>query len=99
VGRRYVVLLVVLGAIWGSSYLFIRVGVRELSPAVLIEIRLVLAAPVLVAFAVRRYGWPALRRAWREGFVLGVLNAAVPFTLIAWGEKHVDSGTAAVANS
>jgi len=97
--RRYAFLLVVLGAIWGSSYLFIRVGVRDLSPAMLIEIRLLLAAPVLVAFAVRRYGWAPLRRAWRQGLVLGVINAAVPFTLIAWGEKYVDSGTAAVANS
>ena len=96
---RYAFLLVVLGAIWGSSYLFIKVGVRDLSPADLIEIRLLLAAPVLVAFAVSRYGWAPLRAAWRQGAVLGVVNAAVPFTLIAWAEKHVDSGTAAVANS
>jgi drug/metabolite transporter (DMT)-like permease len=99
VSRRYTFLLVVLGAIWGSSYLFIKVGVRELSPAVLIEVRLLFAAPVLLAFAVSRYGWSALRRAWRQGLALGVVNAAIPFTLIAWGEKHVDSGTAAVANS
>ena len=98
-GRRYAFFLLVLGAIWGSSYLFIRVGVRDLSPAVLIEIRLLFAAPVLLAFAVRRYGWAALRRAWRVGLVLGVINAAIPFTLIAWGERYVDSGTAAVANS
>ena len=95
--RRYVFLLVVLGAIWGSSYLFIKVGVRDLSPAVLIEVRC--AAPVLVAFAWRRYGGATLARAWRQGLVLAVLNAAVPFTLIAWGERWVDSGTAAVANS
>jgi drug/metabolite transporter (DMT)-like permease len=97
--RRYAFLLVVLGAIWGSSYLFIKVGVRELSPAALIEIRLLAAFPLLVAFAVRRYGWRALWDARRPGIVLGVINAAVPFTLIAWGEKHVDSGVAAVANS
>lgn len=97
--RRYAFLLVVLGAIWGSSYLFIKIGVRDLSPAVLIEIRLLFAAPILVAFAWNRYGGQALARAWRPGLVLAVLNAAVPFTLIAWGEKRVDSGTAAVANS
>ena len=97
--RQYTGLLLVLGAIWGSSYLFIKVGVRELSPAVLIEVRLLFAVPVLLFFAVSRYGWAALRRAWRPGLALGVVNAAVPFMLIAWGEKHVDSGTAAVANS
>ncbi|MCW2975114.1 MAG: family transporter [Actinomycetia bacterium] len=97
--RRYVVLLLVLGAIWGSSYLFIKVGVRELSPAALIEIRLACAVPVLLVFAASRSGWRAIAQAWRPGLVLGVINAALPFTLIAWGEKYVDSGVAAVANS
>ncbi|HLX20867.1 MAG TPA: DMT family transporter [Gaiellaceae bacterium] len=97
--RRYAFLLLVLGAIWGSSYLFIKIGVRDLSPAVLIEVRLLFAAPVLVAFARSRYGGAALLRAWRPGLVLAALNAAIPFTLIAWGERWVDSGTAAVANS
>ncbi len=99
VSRRYALLLLVLGAIWGSSYLFIRVGVRDLSPAVLVDVRLLCAVPILLVFAARRHGWPALRSAWREGLVLGVLNAAAPFTLISWGERYVDSGTAAVANS
>jgi drug/metabolite transporter (DMT)-like permease len=99
VSRQYAFLLLVLGAIWGSSYLFIKIGVRDLSPAVLIEIRLACAGPILLAFAVSRSGVAAVRRAWREGIVLGVLNAAVPFTLIAWGETYVDSGVAAVANA
>jgi drug/metabolite transporter (DMT)-like permease len=99
VSRSYALFLLVLGAIWGSSYLFIKVGVRDLSPAALIEVRLLCAAPFLVVFAWRRAGGQALLRAWRPGLVLAVLNAAVPFTLIAWGEKWVDSGTAAVANS
>jgi drug/metabolite transporter (DMT)-like permease len=99
VSRRYAFLLVVLGAIWGSSYLFIKVGVRELSPAALIDLRLICAAPPLLVFAARRYGWAAIARAWRPGIVLGAANAAIPFTLIAWGEEHVDSGVAAVANS
>jgi drug/metabolite transporter (DMT)-like permease len=99
VGRRYALFLLALGAIWGSSYLFIKVGVRELSPAALIEIRLLCAIPPLALFAARRYGWKALWAARRQGVVLGVVNAAIPFTLIAWGETHVDSGVAAVANS
>ena len=97
--QRYALFLFVLGAIWGSSYLFIKVGVRDLSPAALIELRLACATPLLVAIAARRYGWRALRDAWRPGLVLGIVNAAIPFTLIAWGETHVDSGVAAIANS
>ncbi len=97
--RRYAFLLLVLGAIWGSSYLFIKVGVRDLSPAALVEVRLLCAVPILLAFAASRYGWRAMLAAWRPGLVLGVFNAAVPFTLISWGETYVDSGVAAVANS
>ena len=97
--HRYAIYLFVLGAIWGSSYLFIKVGVRDLSPPALIEIRLACALPLLVAYAIRRYSLGAFRAAWREGIVLGVLNAAIPFTLIAWGERYIDSGVAAVANA
>ena len=97
--RRYLFLLLVLGAIWGSSYLFIKVGVRDLSPAAFVEVRLLVAVPVLLWFAASRYGWRALAGAWRPGLVLGVFNAAVPFTLISWGEKFVDSGVASIANA
>ena len=97
--RRYAFFLFVLGAIWGSSYLFIKVGVRDLSPAALVEIRLAAALPLVVGFALQRYGAAALLRAWRQGIVLGVVNAIVPWLLIAWGETHVDSGVAAVANA
>jgi drug/metabolite transporter (DMT)-like permease len=41
----------------------------------------------------------SVRGAWREGLVIGTINGAVPFTLIAWGETHIDSGVAGVANS
>jgi len=99
VTSRYPFLLLTCAALWGSSYLFIKVGVRDLSPAVLVEIRLLVAAPLVAAFAGALYGFRAIAAAWRPGLVLGAINAAVPFTLIAWGEKHVDSGVAAVANS
>ena len=101
--RRYVPLLLTLSALWGASYLFIKVGVRDLAPTVLVELRLLLAAAVLVGFLWLREGGPgaraALRAAARPGIVLGLVNASIPFVLIAWGERHVDSGVAAVANA
>ncbi len=101
--RGYVPLLLVLSAAWGASYLFIKVGVRDFEPTVLMAIRLLLSAPVLFAFLCLRGGARGaareLRGAWREGLVLGVINAALPFTLVAWGEKHIDSGIAAIANA
>lgn len=101
--RRYLPSLLLLAAIWGASYLFIKVGVREIEPIPMIELRLLLALAVLLPFLAWRMGVrraaAELVAAWRPGLVLGVINGAIPFTLIAWGEKHVDSGIAAIANA
>ena len=101
--RGYVPLLLLLAAIWGSSYLFIKVAVRDVAPAAMVELRLLLAVPILIAYLGAQVGWrrvlPELRSVWRVGLVLGLVNAALPFTLIAWGEQHVDSGVAAIANA
>jgi drug/metabolite transporter (DMT)-like permease len=99
VTRSYLPLLLVLSAIWGSSYMFIKVGLRDFSPAAMVELRLVLAAAVLVAFVAARRGLAAVGPALRPGAFVGVVGMAVPFFLISWGETHVDSGVAAVANS
>jgi drug/metabolite transporter (DMT)-like permease len=101
--RGYVPLLLIVAAIWGASYLFIKVAVEEIEPTAMMELRLVLAALVLVPFVFLRHGTARalseLRATGGGAFVLGVTNMAVPFTLIAWGEKHIDSGIAAIANA
>jgi drug/metabolite transporter (DMT)-like permease len=100
--RSYGVLLTLLAALWGSSYLFLRVGVRDFEPTVLIALRMLIAGLLLFAFLLARQGRSALaevRLAWRQALVIGLINGAIPFTLIAWGEKHIDSGVAAIANS
>ena len=97
--RAYVPLLLALAGLWGASYLFIKVGVRAFEPASMMLIRIVVAAAMLAGFLALRGDLPALRRAPLGAYALGIVNAAIPFTLIAWGEKHVDTGTAAVVNS
>ena len=101
--RSYVPLLLTLALVWGASYLFIKVAVDEIEPTTMMFVRCVVAAALLVPFVLWHAGsvngWGQLRAAWRPGLVLGLTNAAVPFTLIAWGEKHIDSGVAAVANA
>ncbi len=72
---------------------------RELSPPALMEIRLLFAAPLLVMYCVLRGRGEELRAAWRPGIALGLLGAAIPFTLIGLGERYVDSGVTAVANA
>ena len=97
--RGYVPLLTILAGLWGASYLFIKIGDRGFQPATMMTIRLVVASTILVGFLAVRGDLGRLRRAPLGAYALGLVNAAIPFTLIAWGEKHVDSGTAAVANS
>jgi drug/metabolite transporter (DMT)-like permease len=103
VTRSYVPLLLGLASIWGASYLFIKVAVDEIAPTTMMAGRLAIAAVLLLAFLVARSGYRTaaaeLRRAWRPGLVLGASNAALPFTLIAWGEQHIDSDVAAIANA
>ena len=101
--NRYAPMLLLLAAVWGASYLFIKVAVEEIEPAPMMAVRTLLAAAVLVGYLLWRLGWANtradLRAAWRHCAVLGVLNAALPFWLIAWGEQHIDSGLAAVVQA
>jgi drug/metabolite transporter (DMT)-like permease len=99
VTRAYVPLISVLAALWGASYLFIKVGIRGFEPTTMMLIRLALASGLLAALLAARGRLHELRSAPRGAYALGIFNGAIPFTLIAWGERHVDSGTAAVVNS
>ncbi len=90
-------LLVGLGIIWGSSYLFIRIAVAEVPPMTLVAIRLVLAALVLIV-ALRAMGrpFPRDRKLWLAYAVMGFLSGALPYTLISWGEQYIHSSLAAL---
>jgi drug/metabolite transporter (DMT)-like permease len=101
--RGYVPLLAIVAAIWGASYLFIKVAVDEVEPTAMMFFRLVLSSIVLLPLILWRFGRREAVAEMREtgwgAFAVGLLNAALPFTLIAWGEKHIDSGIAAIANA
>jgi drug/metabolite transporter (DMT)-like permease len=101
--RGYVPLLLIVAGIWGASYLFIKVAVREIEPTAMMDLRLVLASAVLVPFLVMRLGATGaiaeLKATGWGAVILGISNMAFPFVLIAWGEKHIDSGVAAIANA
>lgn len=102
--RSYWPLILVLAAAWGASYLFIKVAVEGgLSPGALMAARALLAAIVLLGYLATTIGirsaLAGLRASWREAVFLGAFNAAVPFWLVAWGETHIESGTAAIAQA
>src|SRR3954465_13766341 len=98
--RRNLPMLVLLALIWGSSFMFIKVAVRELDPATLVFGRLGVAALVLGAVVLvtndRGETRTALRSYWPALVVVGLLNTAVPFWLLSWGETRIDSGLASI---
>jgi drug/metabolite transporter (DMT)-like permease len=99
VSRPHLLLLLALSAIWGASFMFIKVAVRELDPATLIAGRIGLAALVLAAVVPPVVGGrrtlDELRRRWRPLVLVGLLNTAAPFWLLSWGETRIESGLAA----
>src|SRR5215210_327799 len=98
-GARDLGALILLGALWGASFIFIRVAVPVLGPFVLMDLRVLLAAAALVLCALVVSRLPKLRSHWGQFLVLGFLNAAVPFTLIAASEINLRASMAAILNS
>src|SRR4051795_13632736 len=85
-----------LAALWGASYLFIKIGLDDLSPAGIVFTRTALAALVLLPFAIKRGGMAPL---WRRAPALALLAAiqvAGPFLLISAGEQHIASSLAGI---
>jgi len=94
--RRNLALLLALSAIWGSSFLFIKVGVRELSPSVVVLGRLVIGTVVLLPLAAFRGGLAPLKTRLGAVVILGLFNNALPFWLLGFAEERIDSGLTAV---
>ena len=92
--------LFLLSLIWSSSFMTIKVGVGSIPPVTLAACRVVVAAVVLYGF-VRMQGaaLPRGTRFWTYCVLIGVIGNGLPFTLINWGEEHVDSGLAAILMS
>src|ERR1700741_1043708 len=81
-----------LSAIWGTSFLFIKIADRQLSPLQVVFARMALgAAIVLLALLVRRERLPSGGRTWGHLALLALMSNVVPFSLIAYGETHISS--------
>ncbi len=93
-------LLVLLSLIWGSSFTWIKVAVATIPPLTITAVRLTVAAVFLAALARwRGYALPRDHVVWRELFVQGLLQSALPFTLLGWGSKYIPSGLTGVLNA
>jgi drug/metabolite transporter (DMT)-like permease len=90
---------IALGAIWGSSFMWIKIALGEVGPFALVAFRLGFGLLGMVAVvALLRPPIPRERRLWLGLAFIGVTNMVLPFLLITWGEQFIDSGVAAVLN-
>lgn len=93
-------LLLALSFLWGGSFFFNGVAVKELPTLTVVVARVALAAAILL-LVLRIVGsaMPSGRRVWTALFGMGFLNNALPFSLIVWGQSHIASGLASILNA
>ncbi|WP_241109473.1 DMT family transporter [Pseudomonas sp. MPFS] len=92
--------LLVLSVLWGGSFFFIGIAVKELPPLTIVLLRLCLAALALLAvLRITGLKLPTDRQAWQAFLGMGLLNNLVPFSLIVWGQTHIASSLAAILNA
>jgi drug/metabolite transporter (DMT)-like permease len=91
---------ILLGAIWGSSFFWIKIAVQEISPNTLVAFRALFGLLFgLVVMTIQGVHWPRSFTTWFPLLVLGITNIAVPFFLISWGERSIDSGVASILDA
>ncbi|UWS79879.1 DMT family transporter [Phaeobacter sp. G2] len=92
-------LLASLALVWGGSFFFAEIALRELPPLTVTLVRVALALPVLfVVVRLKGIGIPRGARIWGAYLGMGALNNAIPFSLIFWGQTQIDSGLASILN-
>ena len=93
-------MLIALSVLWGGSFFFVGIAVKELAPFTIVFIRLSLAALTLwIVILVVRIPVPGSISAWRALMIMGILNNVIPFSLIVWGQSHIESGLASIFNA
>ena len=100
---RHLVMFVALAAIWGSSFMFVEIALRDFTPLSVSAARTAIAGIALAAIAFvprsRRESAAVVRRRAPRLAVMGSVGVAVPLLLVAWGQQYVDSGFAAILNA
>ncbi|MGX1319013.1 drug/metabolite transporter (DMT)-like permease [Bradyrhizobium sp. USDA 377] len=93
-------LLLLLSLIWGSSFTLIKVAIPTIPPFTMVAARVTIAAVLLVLIAAMQgHALPRRGSIWAAFLVQGLLQSALPFTLISWGEMHIASGLAGILNA
>lgn len=97
---KHWLVFITLGAIWSSSFLWIKIGVQEIGPMSLTAFRMLFGAVTAVAIGVyQKVEWPRDLKTWLIFAVLGPASLAVPIFFISWGEQTIDSAVASILNA
>ena len=91
--------LLLLAALWGASFLFMKLGASEFGAIALAGVRVALAAAVLLPLAAAQGLLPQLRAHWPQVLLVGLFNSALPFVAFAWAVMVITAGTSSVLNS
>lgn len=91
--------LLLLAALWGASFLFMRLGAGEFGPFALAAVRVAVATACLMPLALWQGHWPALRRHWKPIFVVGLLNSALPFLCFSYAALSITAGLSSIFNA
>jgi drug/metabolite transporter (DMT)-like permease len=93
-------LLLFLSLIWGGSFFFVEVAVKEITPLTLVLGRVGLASLFLLLFLhFKGLRMPGISKIWGSFLIMGILNNIIPFSLIAWGQTHIQSSLASILNA
>src|SRR5215216_4123314 len=97
---KHWLVFILLGAIWSSSFMWIKIAVQEVGPITLVAFRALfgLLFGIVVIF-IQRVQLPRSLKAWSPPLFLGITNVAIPFFLISWGEQSIDSAVAAILDA
>ena len=91
---------ILLGVIWSSSFMWIKIALQEVSPVTLVAFRVIFGLLFgLGVIIIKKTSLPQNFKSWSPLLILGITNIAIPFLLISWGERAVDSSVAAILDS
>ena len=97
---KHWIVFLLLGAIWSSSFMWIKIAIQEVGPITLVAFRALFGLAFgIVVILIQRVKLPRTFKEWLPLLVVGLTNVAIPFFLISWGEQSIDSAVASILDA
>jgi len=97
---KHWIVFILLGAIWSSSFMWIKIAIQEVGPITLVAFRALFGLLFgIVVILFQRVRLPRTSKEWFPLLIVGLTNVAIPFFLISWGEQHIDSAVASILDA